>query len=163
NGTAAIGTPAQARNQNPELRAQRDRLLQRFTVLQMDLGGAFYEMAIRDHVRLYALTRHAAELQRVDTELAQVERKIELVRTAVKRLARARADGADEEGDDRDQGAAANQHHHPDADDSAAYDDNHPAGADDPGQARLRHLPREPRLRRRLRRRGADALPLRDA
>jgi len=83
NGTAAIGTPAQARNQNPELRAQRDRLLQRFTVLQMDLGGAFYEMAIRDHVRLEALTRKAAELQRVDAELAQVERKIELERTGV--------------------------------------------------------------------------------
>jgi hypothetical protein len=76
-------TPAAARNQNPELRAQRDRLLQRFTVLQMDLGGAFYEMAIRDHVRLDALTRKAAELQSVDAELAQVERKIELERTGV--------------------------------------------------------------------------------
>jgi hypothetical protein len=76
-------TPPVARNQNPELHAQRDRLLQRFTVLQMDLGGAFYEMAIRDHVRLDVLTRKAAELQRVDSELAQVERMIELERTGV--------------------------------------------------------------------------------
>jgi hypothetical protein len=88
NGTPVVAsanntTPANARNQNPELRTQRDRLLQRFTVLQMDLGGAFYEMAIRDHVRLDALTRKAAELQRVDAELAQVERKIELERTGV--------------------------------------------------------------------------------
>ena len=79
----SAATPAAARNQNPELHAQRDRLLQRFTVLQMDLGGAFYEMAIRDHVRLDALTRKAAELQRVDSELAQVERMIELERTGV--------------------------------------------------------------------------------
>ena len=79
----STATPPVARNQNPELHAQRDRLLQRFTVLQMDLGGAFYEMAIRDHVRLDALTRKAAELQRVDSELAQVERTIELERTGV--------------------------------------------------------------------------------
>ena len=84
NGSAsATATPAAARNQNPELHGQRDRLLQRFTVLQMDLGGAFYEMAIRDHVRLDVLTRRAAELQRVDAELAQVERMIELERTGV--------------------------------------------------------------------------------
>ena len=55
-------TPTELR----ELRAQRDRLLEKFTVMQADLGGAFYEMAIRDHVRLDVLTRKAAELQRVD-------------------------------------------------------------------------------------------------
>ena len=42
--------------------------------MQADLGGVFYEMAIRDHVRMDVLTRKAAELQRVDAELAQVER-----------------------------------------------------------------------------------------
>ena len=42
--------------------------------MQADLGGAFYEMAIRDHVRLDVLTRKAAELQRVDAELLAVER-----------------------------------------------------------------------------------------
>ena len=48
--------------------------------MQADLGGAFYEMAIRDHVRLDVLTRKAAELQRVDAELLAVERVLELER-----------------------------------------------------------------------------------
>lgn len=62
-----------------ELLAQRDRLLEKFTVMQADLGGAFYEMAIRDHVRMDVLTRKAAELQRVDAELLAVERLLELM------------------------------------------------------------------------------------
>jgi len=66
--------------ENKELLAQRDRLLEKFTVMQADLGGAFYEMAIRDHVRLDVLTRKAAELQRVDAELLTVERLLELER-----------------------------------------------------------------------------------
>jgi len=65
---------------NKELLAQRDRLLEKFTVMQADLGGAFYEMAIRDHVRLDVLTRKAAELQRVDAELLSVERLLEIER-----------------------------------------------------------------------------------
>jgi hypothetical protein len=73
-------TPEQA-PENKELRIQRDRLLEKFTVMQADLGGAFYEMAIRDHVRLDALTRKAAELQRVDAELLAVERQLEIERT----------------------------------------------------------------------------------
>jgi hypothetical protein len=56
-----------------ELLAQREQLTERFTLLQTDLGGAFYEMAIRDHVQLDVLTRKAAELQRVDAELEAVE------------------------------------------------------------------------------------------
>jgi len=64
-----------------DLRAQRDRLLEKFTVMQADLGGAFYEMAIRDHVRLDVLTRKAAELQRVDAELLAVERLLDLERS----------------------------------------------------------------------------------
>ena len=67
--------------ENKELVAQRDRLLEKFTVMQADLGGAFYEMAIRDHVRLDVLTRKAAELQRVDAELLAAERQLELERT----------------------------------------------------------------------------------
>jgi hypothetical protein len=59
-----------------ELRAQRDRLVEKFTIMQADLGGAFYEMAIRDHVKLDALTRKAAELQKVDQELGEIERKL---------------------------------------------------------------------------------------
>jgi hypothetical protein len=66
--------------ESAELIAQRDRLLEKFTVMQADLGGAFYEMAIRDHVRLDVLTRKAAELQRVDAELLSVERVLELER-----------------------------------------------------------------------------------
>lgn len=64
-----------------DLVAQRDRLLEKFTVMQADLGGAFYEMAIRDHVRLDVLTRKAAELQRVDAELIALERVLELERS----------------------------------------------------------------------------------
>jgi hypothetical protein len=67
--------------ENKDLVAQRDRLLEKFTVMQADLGGAFYEMAIRDHVRLDVLTRKAAELQRVDAELLTVERLLEIERT----------------------------------------------------------------------------------
>jgi hypothetical protein len=66
--------------ESAELLAQRDRLLEKFTVMQADLGGAFYEMAIRDHLRLDVLTRKAAELQRVDAELLSVERVLELER-----------------------------------------------------------------------------------
>jgi hypothetical protein len=67
-------------DESAELVAQRDRLLEKFTVMQADLGGAFYEMAIRDHVRMDVLTRKAAELQRVDAELLAAERLLELER-----------------------------------------------------------------------------------
>jgi hypothetical protein len=59
-----------------ELEIERDRLVEKFTIMQADLGGAFYEMAIRDHVNLDALTRKAAELQKVDRELGEIERKL---------------------------------------------------------------------------------------
>jgi hypothetical protein len=72
--------PAAPKDESAELIAQRDRLLEKFTVMQADLGGAFYEMAIRDHVRLDVLTKKAAELQRVDAELLAVERVLELER-----------------------------------------------------------------------------------
>ncbi len=73
-------TPEPKPEESAELVAQRDRLLEKFTVMQADLGGAFYEMAIRDSVRLDVLTRKAAELQRVDAELLSVERLLELER-----------------------------------------------------------------------------------
>jgi hypothetical protein len=60
-----------------ELLAQRERLTERFAVMQSELGGLFYEMAIRDHVRMDVLVPKAAALQRVDAELAQVERMLE--------------------------------------------------------------------------------------
>jgi hypothetical protein len=69
-GASAIAT-------DPELLAQRDRLTERFAIMQSELGGLFYEMAIRDHVRMDVLIPKAAELQRVDAELGQLERIIE--------------------------------------------------------------------------------------
>ena len=59
-----------------ELIARRDRLTERFALMQAELGGVLYEMAIRDHVRMDVLTRKAAELQRVDAELAEAERAL---------------------------------------------------------------------------------------
>jgi hypothetical protein len=60
-----------------ELAAQRDRLLERFAIMQCELGGLFYEMAIRDHVRMDVLVERAAALQRLDAELGQIERMLE--------------------------------------------------------------------------------------
>jgi hypothetical protein len=59
-----------------ELLAERDRLTERFALMQAELGGLFYEMAIRDHLQLEVLTAKAAALQRVDAELAQLEQRI---------------------------------------------------------------------------------------
>ena len=56
-----------------ELLTQRERLTERFALMQSELGGLFYEMAIRDHVNLDVLVGKAAALQKVDAELAQVE------------------------------------------------------------------------------------------
>jgi hypothetical protein len=61
---------------DPELIAERERLTERFAVMQSELGGLFYEMAIRDHVRIEILFQKAAELQRVDTDLRVVERRL---------------------------------------------------------------------------------------
>ena len=62
-----------ARGPGAELVIQRERLTERFALMQSELGGLFYEMAIRDHVRMDVLIDKAAALQRVDAELAQVE------------------------------------------------------------------------------------------
>lgn len=59
-----------------ELLARRERLTERFAAGQAELGGILYEMAIRDHVRLDVLVNKAAALQRVDLELAEVEREL---------------------------------------------------------------------------------------
>jgi hypothetical protein len=61
-----------------ELSDRRDQLAERFAEQQWDLGGIVYEMAIRDHFRLDVVVRHAARLQEVDTELAEVERMLRL-------------------------------------------------------------------------------------
>jgi hypothetical protein len=69
----AAGAPGEAAAPDPVLVAERDRLTERFTVMQTELGGLFYEMAIRDHVRMEILMGKAAALQRIDSELSQVE------------------------------------------------------------------------------------------
>jgi hypothetical protein len=60
------------------LEARRDQLAERLAELQWDLGGLTYEMAIRDHFRIDVLVRVAAELQRADAELAEVERLLKV-------------------------------------------------------------------------------------
>jgi hypothetical protein len=70
---AAGGALRTTSDGDPELLAQRERLTERFALMQSELGGLFYEMAIRDHVRMDVLIEKAAALQRLDTELAQLE------------------------------------------------------------------------------------------
>jgi hypothetical protein len=81
NGSARSASKNGKHEPNRELIAERDRLLEKFTVMQADLGGAFYEMAIRDHVKMDVLTRKAAELQRLDMELGEVEEALALARS----------------------------------------------------------------------------------
>jgi len=64
-----------------DLARRRDELAVRFAELQYDLGGMLYEMAIRDHIRVEVLVRHAAALQDVDAELREVERILHMEET----------------------------------------------------------------------------------
>jgi hypothetical protein len=57
-----------------ELRSHRLQLAEQVAALTWDLGGLTYEMAIRDHYRLDVLSRRAAELQKADAELGELER-----------------------------------------------------------------------------------------
>lgn len=61
-----------------ELAARRAELAARFAELQWDLGGIAYEMASRDHFRLEVLVARAAELQEVESNLAEAERLLRL-------------------------------------------------------------------------------------
>jgi hypothetical protein len=70
----APAVPGPLPQADAEALARRDRLIERFALLQSELGGLYYEMAIRDCVRDDVLRRRAAELQRIDLELARVER-----------------------------------------------------------------------------------------
>ncbi len=74
---------AEMKRSDAELEAQRDRLTERFAVMQSELGGLFYEMAIRDHIRMEVLVEKAAALQRVDAELGQLERMLESGESAI--------------------------------------------------------------------------------
>jgi hypothetical protein len=70
---ARAAVPPANDSASPDLLAQRERLTERFALMQSELGGVFYEMAIRDHVQMDVLIAKAAALQRVDAELAQLE------------------------------------------------------------------------------------------
>jgi hypothetical protein len=75
--TALLNSPPSSVSQAAgpvDLRRRRDQLAGRLAELQWDLGGLVYEMAIRNHVRVDVLVRHAAALQDVDNELSEVER-----------------------------------------------------------------------------------------
>lgn len=61
-----------------ELQERRQRLAQELAERQWDLGGMTYEMAIRDHFRLDVIVAHAAKLQEIDAELAEIERLLTL-------------------------------------------------------------------------------------
>ena len=68
----APGAATPTETPSAELLAQRERLTERFALMQSELGGLFYEMAIRDHITLEVLIEKAAALQRIDIELAQI-------------------------------------------------------------------------------------------
>jgi len=57
-----------------DLRRRRFELAERVAALTLDLGGLTYEMAIRDHYRLDVLAQRAAELQKADAELDEIQR-----------------------------------------------------------------------------------------
>jgi hypothetical protein len=70
-----MAVPAQAPSGSlAELRSRRLQLAERVAGLTWDLGGLTYEMAVRDHYRLDVLSRRAADLQKADAELGEVER-----------------------------------------------------------------------------------------
>jgi hypothetical protein len=83
-------TPASS-SADRALLAKRETLVERFTAMQLDLGGVFYEMVIRDHVAMDVLTRKAAELQRVDAELRQIEQMLDTGAAGVDRCPTCRA------------------------------------------------------------------------
>jgi chorismate mutase len=65
-----------------DLRRRRGQLETQVAEMQWDLGGLAYEMAIRDRIRVDVLVRRAAALQKVDAELAEVERILRLEQNA---------------------------------------------------------------------------------
>lgn len=56
------------------LEEERRTLAEEVARQTWDLGGLAYEMAVRDHFRVDVLSLRAAELQRVDARLSEVER-----------------------------------------------------------------------------------------
>jgi hypothetical protein len=72
-GRRSNPTEQEAASPEPELSAELERLTERFALIQSELGGLFYEMAIRDHLNIELLVERAAAMQFVETELAHVQ------------------------------------------------------------------------------------------
>ena len=66
------------RTDTHELSAERERLIERFVLMQSELGGLFYEMAIRDHLQLDLLVERAAAMQGLEGELREIEERLAL-------------------------------------------------------------------------------------
>ena len=60
-----------------DLTAERERLTERFVLMQSELGGLFYEMAIRDHLQLDLLVERAAVMQQLESELRRVQAQLD--------------------------------------------------------------------------------------
>ena len=52
-----MSAPARA---DRELLAKRHRLTERLTAMQLDLGGVYYEMAVRDQIHVDVIVKRAA-------------------------------------------------------------------------------------------------------
>jgi hypothetical protein len=82
--TALVPAPTQAQDGSLSgLRHRRRALAELVARLTWDLGGLAYEMAVRDHYRLDVLSRRAAELQRADAQLAEVQRLLASAETGI--------------------------------------------------------------------------------
>ena len=62
---------------DPALIARRDRLVERFTAHQLDLGGVMYEMAVRDHIVMPVLLDRSAVLQAIEADLKQAQAEVD--------------------------------------------------------------------------------------
>jgi hypothetical protein len=82
--TALVPAPSRAQDGSlSALRHRRRALAELVATLTWDLGGLAYEMAARDHYRLDVLSRRAAELQRADAQLAEVQRLLASAETGI--------------------------------------------------------------------------------
>jgi hypothetical protein len=72
-GRRTLAVEQETAGSQAELSAERERLTERFALMQSELGGLLYEMAIRDHVNMELLVERAAAMQLVEAELAHVE------------------------------------------------------------------------------------------
>jgi hypothetical protein len=86
-GLPSAGQPA-LNGSMAELRHRRRELAERVAELTWDLGGLTYEMAVRDHYRLDVLARRAAELQKADAQLSEVQRLLASAEAGVHGLCR---------------------------------------------------------------------------